>query len=609
MAHESFEDLATADILNEHFVAIKIDREERPDVDAIYLEAVEEITGRGGWPLSVFATPEGKPFFGGTYFPKDAGPQHPNFIGVLNATIKAWNERRDNLDQQATELTATVSKRLAPAQSSANGHPNANELLQNALEKFREMFDDEYGGIGYAPKFARAPMLELLFAAHLLGHDGALEMALTTLENMASGGIYDQLGGGFSRYSVDREWLVPHFEKMLYDQALLGRVYLHAWQITRDDRWLQVVTETIDYVRRDLTDQSGAVRSAEDADSSGSEGLFYTWTHEEIITVLGKDAPLIFNWYGPIDQPNFDDGRSILYRVQRGDLLRSPEVEDARRRLFLARTKRIRPEIDDKILTEWNAMFCSTLCEAAAATGDTGWRQAAITIGQIILGPLRRDSGRFLRSMRSDVGAPLAMATDYAWIVDCLTRLSELTGESHYLDSAVEVADDLIDLFSAPGGGWFLTGSDGDQLVVRPSDTRDGVTPASGSVAASALARLGALSGLTRFVERSAETLSAMSGELSDSPISHAHLVGAAQFIEHGLMEIVVGPGRVDLISEIMQRYLPEAVLAWGQPTQSPLWEGRGDARAYVCRAGICQAPAITVNELVQQIDRAMIRL
>lgn len=610
MAHESFEDEATANMLNEHFVSIKVDREERPDVDALYMEAVHAIGGQGGWPLSVFTTPTGRPFFGGTYFPKVSHHQLPSFVGLLEAIQNAWQERRESIDAQAEKLTEAVASRLAPPMPLDEQRPPVDHLLARSVTRFGEMFDPEFGGIGNAPKFPQGPMLELLLRAHVLGDARALPMVETSIAAMAAGGIYDHLGGGFARYSVDRLWRVPHFEKMLYDQATLARLYLHAWQITDDARWLQITSETITYVLDDLRSSEGGIFSAEDADSEGEEGRFYTWTRDEILSGLNRDdAEAIFNWYGDLHTPNFERGRSILLRPQHSDLLRPFDVEQARQHLRVLRNKRVRPNLDDKIITEWNAMFASALCEAAGATQNAEWRQAAIDIGEFILRALRREDGRLLRSYNHGSAHHLALASDYAWVIDCLTRLSELTGRARYLELAEELAAQLIDLFSAPGGGWYLTGSDARGLIIRPMDSYDGVTPAAGSIASSALARLGALTGNTRLTARAEETLHAAAAGLDASPIAFAHLIGTAAILDHGALEIVVGPGIEHLVANIHRRFLPESVLAWGERTSSPLWVGRNDARAYVCRGNICMAPVTDVTSLMHEIDQALARV
>jgi uncharacterized protein YyaL (SSP411 family) len=606
MAHESFEDELTARLLNDGFVAVKVDREERPDVDAVYLEAVAELNGQAGWPLTVFATPDGRPFFGGTYFPAHAQHGLPAFRDLLAAVAAAWTEGRDELVRQADELTAAVAARLESAPPPAANLPRAAALVEEAVDRFAASFDEEWGGVGRAPKFPQPPMLELLWRAHDLGYPNAAPMAAATLEAMASGGIYDHLGGGFARYSVDRQWLVPHFEKMAYDQAMLSRCYLHAWQVTGDVRWRQVLEETLGYVLGVLRDPCGGIRSSEDADSEGEEGRFYLWTPSQLTAVLGPEhAAAAAKWYGVTAEGNFGAGRSVLHRPVRGDLMRSAEVESWRAALERARSARVRPAMDDKVLTEWNAMTCSALAEAAAATGNETWRQAAVEVGEFLLASLRRPDGRWLRAWQSGRAAHLALAADYAWLVDCLTRLGELTGLGRYTEEALTTAHELIRLFSADDGGWYTTGSDAEALVVRPRQDHDGVTPAAGSVAALALARLAAISGDERCQTRATQSVAAAGAVLAGSPLSFPHLVEAAVFLEIGAVEVVIVGDRPDLVAAASAGYVPSRVLVWGESPPSPLVAGREAAGAYVCRRGVCLSPVTDPAAVSAAIDRA----
>jgi hypothetical protein len=591
MAHESFESDAIAELVNARFVAVKVDREERPDVDAVYLAAVQALNGQAGWPLTVFATPEGRPFFGGTYFPRHAAHGLPAFRDVLEAIAATWAERRSEVGRQADELTAAVAAGLAPPTPAADT-PGAVELVGRAVARAAANFDPEYGGFGGAPKFPPAPVLELLLRAHRLGVGQTLEMATMTLEAMASGGIYDHLGGGFARYSVDRRWLVPHFEKMAYDQAALGRCYLHAWEVTGDNRWRQVLEETLGYVLGVLRDPAGGIRSSQDADSEGEEGRFYLWTPAELRRVLGAErAALAAEWYGVSAAGNFAGGRSVLSRPARGDLVRPAEIERCRADLWRARAKRLAPATDDKVVTEWNAMTCSLLAEAAAATGNPAWRKGATAIGEFLLAELKGPDGRWLRTWQSGRAAHLALAADYAWLVDCFTRLGELTGIARYTEEALAAADELIRLFSAPDGGWYTTGNDAEALVVRPRQTYDGVTPAAGSVAALALARLAAASGKTSLASRAQHSVAAAGSALRDAPLACAQLLEAAVFCELGPVEVVIVGDQPELVAAASSGYAPERVLVWGASPPRPLVAGRELAGAYVCRRGACLAP------------------
>jgi len=610
MAHESFEDAATAALLNSRFISIKVDREEHPDVDAIYMEAVQSMTGSGGWPMTVFCDSKRRPFFGGTYFPKVANHGMPAFTSLLEAVATAWSDRRDELVRQSDELIAEIETRLAPPAGTAK-LPSAVTLVGAAVDRFSEIFDREHGGVGRAPKFPQAPMLELMLRADQMGFAGARAMAETTLAAMASGGIYDHLGGGFARYSVDRTWTIPHFEKMLYDQASLARLYLHAFLATGDPRWRQVATETIRYVLSDLSVPGGGLASAEDADSEGEEGRFYVWTKEAIIHALDVagydgDVEAVCRWYGIHKEANFEHGTSALVREIRGDLIRPPEIEAARAILLAARATRVRPALDDKVLTEWNAMMISVLAEAGGALGEDHFIEQAVALGEFLLSSLRRADGRWLRSYQGGRAAHLAVATDYAWLTDCFTRLNEATGEARWLRAASECAAGLIANFSAPDGGFFLSGADAVGLPVRPRDSFDGVLPGAVSIATSSLARLGALLADPALTARAELAVQSSSTAIDRAPLALAHLIGTAVQLEFGALELVIGAGRADLLRDVRSRYLPDAVVAAGERTASELWEGKDDGLAYVCRGGVCLAPVADVSALDACINRAL---
>jgi uncharacterized protein YyaL (SSP411 family) len=443
----------------------------------------------------------------------------------------------------------------------------------------------------------------------------------TSLDAMASGGIYDHLGGGFARYSVDGIWLVPHFEKMLYDQALLVRVYLHAWQVTGHDRYRQVVDETIGYVLRDLRHDAGGFYSAEDADSEGEEGRFYVWTPDQIREALDGDAELadeVAAFYGVTAEGNFE-GRTILNRIDhRGDWLRPEPIDAARARLFTTRELRVRPGLDDKVLTEWNGLMLAALAEAAAATGRRDWRDAAVANGEFLVRSLRRDDGRWLRSWQAgtnlgdgasgdgggaDRAGILGYAADHAALVDAFVRLAEATGESRWIAEARTTADALLATFwDDERGGVFTTGQDAERLVARNKDLMDNATPSANSLAALALLRLAALTGEERY-RYDAERILRLSGPLATQhPAAFGHLLAAVDLAVHGVDEVVVAGDRPDLVEAVQRSFLPSAVLAWGERYDSPLWEGREDGRAYVCRNYACQLPATDEATLEGQL-------
>jgi uncharacterized protein len=603
MAHESFEDAATASVMNELFVNVKVDREERPDVDAVYMEAVQAMTGSGGWPMTVFLTPDGRPFFAGTYFPPEAGRGMPAFVDVLRAVAEAWETRREDVLGQADQLMEAVAARSSLPEAGDRPAVPARAVLDGAYQSLRALHDDQRGGFGPAPKFPQPAMLELLLRAH--AHNASpetLAMVTTTLDAMASGGIYDHLGGGFARYSVDANWLVPHFEKMLYDQAGLVRVYLHGWQHTGSAPWMQVVEETVAYVLRDLGAPLGGLYSAEDADSEGHEGRFYVWTPDQIREVVGPErAERAGEWWGVTAAGNFE-GANILHRPVRGDLVRPAEIEATRQELFASRSGRVRPGLDDKVLTEWNAMFCSALAEAAWVTGRSDWLEAATGIGRFLLTELRPD-GRWMRSWQGGRARHPAYASDHAWLVDAFVRLAEATGRAEWTAEACAAADALLELFWDPDeGGLFTTGRDAEALIVRAKDYFDSATPSANSVAAGALLRLAALTGQDRYRERAEAILGRVVPLAANHPTAFTHTLAALDLMASGAVEIVVTGERPDLLAELRPRHLPTAVLAWGEPSGGPLWESRADGFAYVCRDYSCLAPAASPPELADRL-------
>jgi uncharacterized protein len=496
MAHESFEDEATASVMNQLFVNIKVDREERPDVDAIYMDAVQAMTGRGGWPMTVFCTPTGEPFYGGTYYPRDS------FVKLMQAVDDAWRNKRDDLQQNVDALVEAVGRtaRIAPV-----AQFNAHELADTALQAMSQSFDTRWGGFGSAPKFPSTFALDLAMRMYQRSHDDQLlGMVNTSLDAMAAGGMYDHIGGGFSRYSVDEKWLVPHFEKMLYDQALLLRAYTHAWLIQGHDRHRQTAEEVMAYVINELRHPDGGFYSAEDADSldehgHSEEGAFYTWTPKEISAILGTDSEAAEEWWNIIEGGNFE-GRSIPNRIpQRTSLQRSPQIESARQRLFNHRATRPRPGLDNKVLTEWNAMMLSSLCESISAFNRLDLIPVAEKNAEFLVSELRNRDGVWSRSWQEDAlphAQHSALAHDLAHVVDAMTRMYELTANHAWLTVATETAHQLVDEYWDPEhGGLFTVASSSEQLIVRQKDLMDNATPSANSVAAFAFLRLSAITG------------------------------------------------------------------------------------------------------------------
>ncbi len=602
MAHESFEDPAVAAVMNRVFVNVKVDREERPDVDDIYMEATQAMTGQGGWPMTVVCAPDGRPFFAGTYFPKERRGGMIGFVELCERIDELWHTRREELLEQADQLTGSLGRSALLEMTS--GLPGVEEL-DRAVDALLAASDLAHGGLGGAPKFPQPMAQEVIAAAAVRGDERARAALLATLDNMAAGGIYDHLGGGFSRYAVDGVWLVPHFEKMLYDNALLLRLYLHGWQLTGEDRFRQVLSETVAYVLRDLRLPGGGVASAEDADSEGEEGRFYLWRDEEVREVLGDDADVALEWYGFRAGGNFEHGTTIPNRLHAvGELARLPELEAARKALFDARAARVRPGLDDKVLTEWNAYLVAALAEAGAALDEAPWVEAAVEIAEFLLANLRQPDGRWLRAWQVDAGAKhLAYATDHGALVDAFTRLAESTGEARWITEARATADALLDLFwDDARGGVFTTGHDAEALIARPKDLMDNATPGANGLAAVGLLRLAALTDEPRYRE-AGEIVVRLVGPLAvQHPTAFGHVLAALDLLVRGTTEVVVAGDRGDLVAAVHRRYLPNAVLAWGERYDSPLWSGRDDGRAYVCQRYACQLPAADVETLEAQL-------
>jgi hypothetical protein len=607
MAHECFEDVETAALMNKLFVNIKVDREERPDVDAIYMDAVQAMTGRGGWPMTVFLTPDAKPFYGGTYFPK------PTFIQLMNAINDAWLNRRDDIENNVAALMESLSRtsRITSNANNATSKLDAEPALigpqhfNAAVEQMRQSFDADWGGFGSAPKFPSTMNLDFLLRVYLDNpNPELLQILSTSLDAMASGGMYDHLGGGFARYSVDAQWLVPHFEKMLYDQALLARVYLHAGAALNEPRWLQIATETIDYVLRDLCHPDGGFFCAQDADSVDDEGHsveghFYVWSEQQVLDALPQELHKVaLEWYEVTEAGNFE-GSNILSRLHhRGDFIRDSQVERARALLLASRNTRLWPGLDDKVLTEWNGMMLATLAEAAALLQRPDWLAAAVRNGEFLINQLRTtsNSSTFKRSWHQD-GNPraqhAALGADLAQLVDGFTRLAEATGQASWVTQAKTVADKLLaDYWDTENGGIFTTPHDGEQLIVRQKDVMDNATPSANSTAAFALYRLAALTGEERFAQHADQISQLLANIASSAPTAFGNLLSAAHLRHRGVVEVAITGNRPDLVKQLHSQWLPTVVSAWGERYDSPIWLDRKENLAYVCRQYACMAPA-----------------
>lgn len=608
MAHECFEDLECARIMNALFVNVKVDREERPDVDAIYMDAVQAMTGRGGWPMTVFLTPDGKPFYGGTYFPK------PAFIQLMNAINDAWRNRRAEIEENVEALMEALSR---TARIAARDDTPGIEAFDRGVAQLVASFDSTWGGFGNAPKFPGTMNLEVLLREILNSESSELQQIVTTtLDAMASGGMYDHIGGGFSRYSVDQMWLVPHFEKMLYDQALLARTYLHASLVFGKETWRQVAHETIEYVLRDLSHPQGGFYSAEDADSldehgHSHEGHFYVFTpgdfDEALPDHLAADAK---TWFGITEAGNFE-GKNIPTRLaHRGSLIRPATIDESRSLLYAWREQRRRPGLDDKVLLEWNAMMLATLAEAAWHTGRNDWLDRALSNGEFLLRELRGPDGTWHRSWQAD-GSPRArhraLAMDLAHVVDAFTRLGEASGQARWIGHAREAADRLIaDYWDEESGGLFSTPRDGEALIVRQKDIMDNATPSANSTAALALLRLAALTGDAHYEERAVSILRLLGGIVTSAPTAFGHLLAGIHLHHVGVTEVAVTGNRPDLLDVLRSRWLPTTVIAWGEPYESPLWSARSPQMAYVCRRYACMAPSTDESTLLAALRSAL---
>jgi uncharacterized protein YyaL (SSP411 family) len=589
MAHESFEDPEVAAAMNDRFVCVKVDREERPDIDAICMEACQAITGRGGWPLNAFLTPEQQPFYAGTYFPPEPRHGMPSWPMVLDAVADAWEKRREEITTQAAQIRHALA---ATARLEPSAEPIRAELLDNSVSGLGATFDGQHGGWGGAPKFPQASTIEFLLAR------GEHEMSIQTLAAMASGGIYDQVGGGFARYAVDQTWTVPHFEKMLYDNALLARAYLHGWQVSGEARFEQVCSEILDWALNEMRGAEGGFYSALDADSEGVEGKFYVWTDDELRDVLGEYYDEATAYFAPAP---FEPGTYVL--EARGPVPeRLPEI---RRKLYEARSERVRPGLDDKRLTAWNALMVSALAEAGAVLERDEYVQAAVQCASFILDQMRGPDGRLLRTWKNGQARLDAYLEDHAFLLEALITLYETTFEPRFYREATAVASAIIERFEDPErGGFFTTASDHEPLAVRRKDLEDSPIPSGNAAAAFGLLRLSLLSGDGSYERHALGVLRLLALLAARHPTAFGHLLQAIDFYLAPVREIaIVGPAgqAAALVRAVRSAYHPHLVVAAGADV--PLLDGRepveGQAAAYVCEHFVCQAPVTSPEELV----------
>jgi uncharacterized protein len=619
MERESFEDPDVARILNEHFVSIKVDREERPDLDQIYMTAVQMLTGQGGWPMSMFLTPDIKPFYGGTYFPPDDRYGRPSFRRVLLALVDAWQNRRDEI----TRSSAQITEHLRDAGRVRRGEGELSpELLQKAVGQLARAFDPVHGGIGSAPKFPHPMELRLLLRAwKRSGDEDALRMARLTFDRMAMGGIYDHLGGGFHRYSTDERWLVPHFEKMLYDNALLTQAYLEAYQATGAAPYRRVVEETLAYVRREMTSPEGAFYSTQDADSEGVEGKFLVWSQREVEEVLGKERAEVFTYVYDVTPEGNWEGHNILHRAKTDEqdarLLRIPEDEllralrESKERLFAVRSRRVPPGRDEKVLTAWNGLMIAAFAQAGQVLDEPSYTETAARAADFILRTMRAEDSRLRRTYAAGVGAKLnGYLEDYAFLADALVTLYEADFDVRWIEAALELAElMLVEFWDKAEGGFFYTGQSHEALISRTKEAHDSSVPSSNAMAATALLRLAKLTGRMDLLEKAEATLRLFGGLMTASPLAAGQMLLALDFWLGPVQEIAVVGARADegtreVLRTIRGPFLPHKVVALKDPDASaarseavlPLLAGkeaRGLVTTYLCRDFTCGDPLI----------------
>lgn len=616
MEHESFENEAIAAKLNEHFVCIKVDREERPDIDQIYMNAVQMMTGQGGWPMNVFLTPDRKPFYAGTYWPPAPRAGMPGFPTVIDAVADAWNDRQADANKFADEITESL-KEVASGPSSDATAVAAVATIDHACQRLIRVHDDKWGGFGQAPKFPHVSDIELLLRCHHRRPDAAAIAAVrTTLDKMASGGIYDHLGGGFARYSVDERWLVPHFEKMLYDNGGLASVYLHAYQLTGDANYATVADETLRYLVRDMTDAAGGIHSSEDADSEGEEGKFYVWSVDEIVSVLGEQRGRRFTQIYDVTAAGNFEGHNILnLPVPIATLAQDngwdlpavmKELAEDREKLRLHRDKRIHPGRDDKVLTSWNGLAIEALSLGSRVLGKPEYAAAAEQAASFVWDTMRGEDGRLLHAFRDGHAHLAAYLDDYAYTIEAFVALYEATGRARWIERATKLAEQMIEHFEDDqAGGFFYTADDAEALISRTKDWHDNSIPSSNGSAAAGLIRLGRLTDNEAFLTAGERTLLAGTEVIEKQAAAAAKLLLALDSWHHGNRQVVVsGPtaeANQALLDALYRKFLPHttiAIVTGEAPDKGPLAKliaGKnpqdGQATVYVCQNYTCDAP------------------
>ncbi len=633
MAHESFEDATTAQLMNDLFVNIKVDREERPDLDSIYMNAVVGLTGGGGWPMSVFLTPDGQPFYGGTYFPPTPRYGMPAFREILQAVASAWETRRDEVLQSSASITSYLRQ---ATEFTGEHQPLAAATLRTATQNLSRAYDRANGGWGGAPKFPQPMALEFLLRRYVQAPDDDLRAVIDrTLIAMAHGGMYDQLGGGFHRYSTDAHWLVPHFEKMLYDNSQLARVYLHAWQTLGDPAYRRVTREILDYVLREMTHPGGGFYSTQDADSEGVEGKFFLWTIDETRSILADEAILFNEIYGVTPTGNFQEqhlppGQNILSIITEAeDVARQKGVPldqldrilaEARRKLFDTRERRVKPGRDEKILAAWNGLMLAAFAEAARdrSLGERAeiYRAAAERSAEFVLRQMRASNGRLLRTWKDGQAKLNGYLEDYACVIDGLLELYQTTFAEQWFVAARELSDVMLQHFADPAGGFFDTSDDHETLVTRPKDLQDNAVPSGNAMAVTVLLKLAAFTGEDRYYHHAESLLGALQPALTQSPLGFAQWLIALDFALSSPKEIALVGDQPStdvqaLLGVIRTGYRPHQVVALGMlradwTSAIPLLRDRPavdhQATAYVCVRFACQRPTTDPQVLARQL-------
>jgi uncharacterized protein YyaL (SSP411 family) len=620
MEHESFEDEDTARVMNENFVNIKVDMEERPDVDQIYMAFVQMTTGRGGWPMNVFLTPDKLPFFGGTYFPPTPRYNMPAFKQVLLSVAEAYRERRDEIAQSTADILGEL-RRITIGEATTAAV--SLDQLDSAFQSFERSFDATNGGFGSAPKFPPSMSLEFLLRYYKrTGNEKALEMVELTARKMAEGGIYDQIGGGFHRYSVDAVWLVPHFEKMLYDNAQLIRIYLHLYQLTKNDFYKRIATETLEYVRREMLDASGAFYSTQDADSEGEEGKFFVWTPGEVENLLGEKDTRIFSFYYDVSEDGNFEGKNILHvsydigsaaralKISEDEL--SSALERGRKRLFEEREKRVKPFRDEKVLTAWNGLMLAAFAEAAAVLGSDDYLQIARKNADFTIEKLQ-ESGRLLRTWKDGSAKLNGYIEDYANFADGLIELFQATGETKYISEAKRLAEVMIaEFWDEENGGFYFTSNDHEELIVRNKDFFDNATPSGNSVAADVLLKLSKFLGDEKYERYAATVLCQVSTQMRRYPNGFGRALAVAEYyLAENSEVVIVGQKGNELERFVLEEYLPNKITVLVHEGEAaherlPLAEGKemidGQPTAYVCKNFVCTKPVTSMAELQVQL-------